>query len=355
MEKQNYKAIGVMSGTSLDGIDLAELSFTWLNGKWSYTIGKAQTIPYDSKWRMRLQQAIHASTSELELLNKEYSLFVSQTIARFIESNCLKKLDFIASHGHTVLHQPDQGITLQIGNLPEIKTYLPDFPVICDFRVQDVALGGQGAPLVPIGDALLFSSYTYCINLGGFSNLSFQHQDKRRAFDICPVNSVLNHYAQKLGYDYDKNGRIAAQGQVNSALLNALNKHPFYALEPPKSLGLEFVLTEMLPLIASYKLPVEDVLKTYLYHIVDQISAVCTEVDCKILITGGGAHHQLLLQLLQEKLFQQTLVVPDAKTIDFKEALIFAFLGVLKWRNEINIWASVTGAAHDHSSGKIYY
>jgi anhydro-N-acetylmuramic acid kinase len=246
MIQKKYKVVGVMSGTSLDGIDLAHLNFEIINGKWSFQILECETIGYSQKWIDRLKIAVGFSELELQKLNIDYTLLLGTIISNFIKKNKIENIDAVCSHGHTILHQPQNGITLQIGNLPEIAA-LCNKKVVCDFRIQDVQLGGQGAPLVPIGDRLLFSDYDYCLNLGGFSNVSFEENGNRIAFDISPVNTVLNFYANQLGLDYDDKGKISRTGNVNSKLLKELNQLAFYQQKYPKSLGFEFVKKRFCP------------------------------------------------------------------------------------------------------------
>jgi anhydro-N-acetylmuramic acid kinase len=250
-----------------------------------------------------------------------------------------------------VFHQPSEGITRQIGNL-ELLAKIVKQKVVCDFRVQDVELGGQGAPLVPIGDRLLFSEYDYCINLGGFANLSFELKNQRIAYDICPVNIVMNRYAETLGVPFDNSGKIAQSGDVNAELLKVLNDLEFYKQEPPKSLGLEWVNEQVFPLIEVTNLRTEDVLRTFVEHIAMQI-VDNIEDSSKILITGGGAYNVFLMDRIRANTNAE-VIVPESMLIDYKEALIFGFLGVLKLRNEVNCLRSVTGALRDHSSGKIF-
>lgn len=352
MFKESYQVVGVMSGTSLDGIDLAQLYFSNKNGNWTYEIGTCKTIPYNSEWLNKLKVAVHFSEEELEKLNQDYTNYLAKTIKQFIEINNLKEIDAVCSHGHTILHQPQNGITLQIGNLPQIAKIIAH-PVVCDFRVQDVKLGGQGAPLVPIGDRLLFSEYDFCLNLGGFSNISFEEKGDRIAFDISPVNTVLNYYANQLELDYDNKGQIARSGKVNQALYVELNSIDFYQKKYPKSLGIEFVNTTILPLIDKYCISIEDKLATFVEHIALQIALVLPKKEGKILITGGGSYNEYLIERMQVFLPKMKIIIPDSKTVEFKEALIFGLLGILKLRGDINVLRSVTGAKLNHSSGKI--
>jgi len=353
MFKETYNVIGVMSGTSLDGIDLAHINFTIKDSKWNYQILESETVSYSENWLNKLKVAVSFSEEKLIELNEDYTELLGKIVKSFIDNYQIKNLDAVCSHGHTILHQPQNGFTLQIGNLPKIVALIQE-KIVCDFRVQDVQLGGQGAPLVPIGDRILFSEYDYCLNLGGFSNVSFEDNSKRIAFDISPVNTVLNFYANKLGLDYDDKGKIARSGKVNSDLLNELNALDYYKKSFPKSLGFEFVKEIVLPLIEKYSISMEDKMHTFTEHIAIQTSLALPKKEGKILITGGGAYNEFLIERMQFHLPNIQIIIPDNKTLEFKEALIFALLGVLKLRNEINVLSSVTGAKMDHSSGVIY-
>ncbi len=341
-----------MSGTSLDGIDIAELVFTYSEAKWSFEILKAETVAYSTFWKDELRQAINYSEEKLKRLDFKYTEKLSEEILKFTKKHNIQKIDAVCSHGHTVLHQPDKGFTYQIGNLQRISKMLAQ-TVVCDFRVQDVALGGQGAPLVPIGDRLLFAEYDYCLNLGGFANCSFEQNGDRIAFDICPVNIVLNRYAEKLGQEYDKNGAIAASGKLDEALLKTLNNLSFYTESPPKSLGLEWVQATVLPLLEAAKISSEDILRTFTEHIAIQLAKQFKK-DSSVLITGGGVYNSFLIERFKA-LANVEVVIPTSEIVEYKEALIFGLLGVLKLREEVNCLASVTGAREDHSSGKLFF
>ena len=351
MNKDSYYIISVMSGTSLDGIDICYASFTW-NEKWNYKILNTLTYNYTNQWKKFLLNSIRLDKSELESLDVDYTDLLAKYIQRFIKQFNIDKIDAISSHGHTVFHQPNDGITYQIGNLPELAKHL-NLKVVCDFRIQDVKLGGQGAPLVPIGDKLLFSDFNYCLNLGGFSNISYKSNAEISAFDICPVNSVLNHYSNILGYDYDKDGLIAREGKIESTLLDELNSIEYYSNFNPKSLGIEWVINIVYTIIDKYSIPVSDILRTYSEHIAIQTQNAIHDKNSTILITGGGVRNKFLIELIKDRL-DNPIIIPDNIMVDFKEALIFGFLGVLKLRGEINILKSVTGAEKDHSSGMIY-
>ena len=352
MKKTDYRLIGVMSGTSLDGIDLVlvEMNFS---EKISYSILNAETFPYPREWQNKLTDAVNLEPAELNALDYEYTAFLAKTIQRFIQKYDIDLLDAVCSHGHTVKHIPKQGLTFQIGNLPKLSEII-GIPVVCDFRVQDVELGGEGAPLVPIGDRLLFNEYKYCINLGGFANISMEENSKRIAYDICPFNTVLNFFSRKMGKDYDEDGKIAACGEMDEILLERLNKLKYYQIPPPKSLGIEWVNCEMIPLIEKFQNDIPVILKTYTTHIATQLAnCLDNNPESKVLLTGGGTFNSFFIKQLRKK-SNCDFIIPDKRLIDFKEALIFALLGVLKLRGEINVLKSVTGAKIDHSSGRIY-
>lgn len=342
-----YRVIGLMSGTSLDGLDIAYCTFT-KSDRWEYCIEKCVTIPYPDELKDQLHHCISFSKVETQKLDILLGAFIGKHVSRFMAENNIV-CDFIASHGHTVLHQPDKGITLQIGNATKIAE-AGKCTVISDFRTENVQLGGQGAPLVPIGDQLLFPEYAFCLNLGGISNISFDDEEgNRRAFDISPCNLVLNHYAQQLGMEYDDDGKLGRQGTVYPALLEALHNVAYYALSPPKSLGKEDIVNVFIPLIDQFTLSVQDKLATFYEHIAIHIAAIITG---KTLATGGGAYNTFLMALIRQKT-SGDIVVGDKTLTSFKEALLFGFLGVLRIRNEANVLKSYTGASRDACSGVI--
>ena len=352
MLKNKYKVIGVMSGTSLDGIDLAYVTFEF-DKVWQFNIELAETLEYDTKWLKILQNLISNSIEQLQTIDVNYTLYLAQVIKEFIKKNQIVHIDAICSHGHTALHEPSKGLTYQIGNKNLLSKDL-NLTVICDFRVQDVELGGQGAPLVPIGDRLLFAEYDFCLNLGGFANISTEKEGKCIAYDICAVNTVLNHYSELLGYKYDDKGKIASKGNVNEKLLNELNSLDFFHQTFPKSLGIEWVKKEIFPIIDNYHINPQDVLRTFAEHIAFQISRELIGNDKEtVLITGGGAYNLFLIERIKS-MTNKRIVIPNELIINYKEAMIFGLLGVLKLRGEINCLTSVTGANQNHSSGVIF-
>lgn len=344
-----FHALGLMSGTSLDGLDICHASFQKDDlGQWQFRILNASTFPYTEVWENRLRNATQLSAEELYELNSEYGFYLGEKANEFIKEYSLKNIDLIASHGHTVFHQPQKKFTVQIGDGRAIKL-LTKLPVVYDFRSQDVLIGGNGAPLVPIGDELLFSEYDACLNIGGFSNISFKENGHRIAFDICPVNIVLNHFAKKVGKDFDENGNLARTGKVDHALLSKLNSLPFYQEKPPKSLGMEWVAENILPHLENENSI--DVLATFTEHAAIQVAEVLNRNAIqKIVFTGGGTYNTYFLERIKTKTETQ-IIVPEEEIINFKEALIFAFMGVLRVNNEINILSSATGSSENHCSG----
>lgn len=338
-----------MSGTSLDGIDIAFCSFQ-KNDNWTFDIINAITYPYPDQWKEALCNAEKLDAFNFIKLHKDYGKFIGESVNRFLNG---EKVDFIASHGHTIFHQPDKNITFQIGDGATIAA-ATGITTISDFRNLDVVLGGQGAPLVPIGDQLLFSEYDYCINLGGFANLSYNENGTRLAYDICPYNIIVNQLTRTINKEFDKDGELGRQGNLNTELLNRLNSIAYYSQPAPKSLGKEWLNVEFAPYINKSDLCLNDKIRTIYEHIAIQLNeATQSATSKKVLITGGGTYNQFVIERFQQ-LTKHQLVMPDNNIIDFKEALIFAFLGVLRYREKVNCLASVTGAKHDNIGGVIH-
>ncbi|ADR21997.1 anhydro-N-acetylmuramic acid kinase [Marivirga tractuosa] len=355
MQKLTYNAIGLMSGTSLDGLDIAFCKFQMLpDQKWSWEIIECATKQYPDDIKIRLTKAIHLSGLDLHSLDVDLGRWMGSSVKEFITKKNLT-VDFIASHGHTVFHEPENQLTLQIGN-PNFLHAVTELPVISDFRTLDIAKGGQGAPLVPIGDALLFHEYDFCINLGGIANLSYENKENKRiAYDICACNILLNTLANSKGLEYDDKGSLAKSGNIIKSLLNEWDDFPYLKKKPPKSLGIEQIEPEILVKIDENKFKVEDMMATAVEHIASQISKtlISAKNEGKALFTGGGAFNSFLIDRIQSKLdHKYELVLGDEKTVNYKEALIFAFLGVLTVRNEWNTLASVTGAHSNSISGQ---
>jgi anhydro-N-acetylmuramic acid kinase len=352
---QNYNVIGLMSGTSLDGVDIAFCRFEIAGNKWEYEIVNAETIVYPAAWKQTILSLENTDALTFQQVHADYGKYLGGLTVAFIKKYNLNP-DFVSSHGHTIFHQPNKGFTVQIGSGNAIAAEC-GLPVVCDFRSLDVALGGQGAPLVPIGDKLLFAEYDFCLNLGGFANISYAYNGERIAFDICPVNIVMNAVCAALGKEYDKGGELAAAGSIYKPLLEELNGLLFYHIAPntPKSLGKEWVLEKINPLLEKYSLSETVVLRTFCEHIAIQIAkALQVQPSGTLLVTGGGAYNTFLIEQIKHHISQQ-LIIPEKCTIEFKEALIFAFLGVLRMRNENNCLRSVTGAKNDNCGGAIYW
>lgn len=348
-----FKTIGLMSGTSLDGVDIIYCIFKSINNKWLFEIKEATTYEYSDEWRQRLKTLDKKDAITFIKTHIDYGHFLGNLVQNFIKKNNLTP-DLISSHGHTIFHQPEKRITTQIGDGSAIAA-ITGLTVICDFRSMDVALGGQGAPLVAIGDKHLFPDFHYCLNLGGFANISYEENCKTIAFDICPVNIILNLLAGKLGLKFDNNGKIARTGKINKKLSDDLNNIDFYKNKSPKSLSKEWVINNILPIINNYNIPVKDKLRTFCEHIAIQISnaATCTS-HRKILVTGGGANNSFLIERLKANT-NHKIIIPDTKIINFKEALVFAFLGILRITKKINCLRTVTGAIRDNIGGAVYY
>lgn len=355
-----YNVIGIMSGTSMDGVDLALCEIGEENGRWEYKIIAAQTTPYDSKWRIRLSQLRKQTPAIYVKTDTFYGHYLGSLIKDFIAKHNVK-VDLIASHGHTVFHQPEGGITAQVGSGAVIHA-ATGLPVVSDFRSVDVGLGGQGAPLVPVGDQLLFSEYNACLNLGGFCNISAEKDGAISAFDICPGNIILNRIARNLGKEYDTDGEIALSGGINYELLKKLNSLEYYNLDGPKSLGREWINSTFWPIVRDFEKTSkqEDLMKTLADHIAGQIAKTIEGFDngdpenYKVLVTGGGAYNKALMELLSTHSDAKFIVPEDTNIIEYKEALIFAVLGLLRVKNRPNALASATGASRDNIGGALY-
>lgn len=350
--KNEYFALGLMSGTSLDGLDLALCRFTKTDESWDYSVIAADTMTYNAEMIDRLARAIEMSAYDFAKLDVDFAVDVAEKVNVFLNKTNAKP-DFIASHGHTTFHQPAIGLTSQIG-CGAVIAARTGITVVCDFRTTDVANGGQGAPLVPIGDELLYGKYDACLNLGGFSNISFRRDDRRVAFDVSPCNMALNYLANKLGRDFDKDGDIARSGKLSDALFTQLNNIEFYKKSGAKSLGKEWFDMEFKTVLDASSTSTEDKLRTLVEHIAHQLAQASQgNAGETMLVTGGGARNLFLIERLKA-LGSKKIIIPDEETINFKEAISFAFLGVLRIRGEINCLRDVTGAKIDSCGGAVY-
>lgn len=344
--------IGLMSGTSLDGVDLACCRFSY-DGQWHFEVQATECIPYPTDWKKKLSTAFHMQANELTTLDREYGSYLGGLVAAFIQKNNLKP-DVIASHGHTIFHKPEASYTLQIGQ-GKCLAETTGITIVNDFRKADIQKGGQGAPLVPIGDRLLFGDYGICLNIGGIANLSFEQNQHRVAYDVCPANQVLNMLAQQAGCDFDENGRIASSGQLNQVLLQKLNALDFYQQAGPKSLGREWVQQVFLPALNQDTLPINDLLNTVCQHISIQLANATDHLKpTTMLVTGGGAFNNFLMDSIRSQ-SKHTILIPEAQLVNYKEAIVFAFLGYLRINGLTNCLSSVTGARGDSSCGDIHY
>lgn len=354
MTKRDYHVLGLMSGTSCDGLDLAYCRFRWLSNHWVFDIIDAKTIGYSDEQRKELQDLSESPAMKLIEADRRWGTWMGEQVAAWAKEHPDCPIDFVASHGHTVFHQPQLGFSFQIG-LPANLAVAAQLPVIGDFRSTDIAYGGQGAPLVPVGDAMLFFEYAFCLNLGGFANISYEINGERLAFDVCPLNLPLNLLANRLGFEFDENGRNARLGQVNQDLLSKLNDLSYYQEPPPKSLGKEWLEAEFIPVLKLFPIPVVDMLATVVEHAAIQIARIVNGWRGTVLVTGGGAYHGLLIERLRAMSGDIDWVIPDDKLIQFKEAMVFAFLGVLRWEMQVNALHSSTGAMRSSTGGGLFY
>lgn len=353
----HLQAIGLMSGTSLDGLDVCCCTFHRSNGRWSFHIDAARGYTYPDELKYKLGTgAQQMSALEFITFHSAYGRFLGERVNDFIREFDVRP-DIIASHGHTIFHEPQKRIMFQIGDGAAIAAET-GIPTVSDFRRLDIMLGGQGAPLVPIGDRLLFADYDFCLNIGGFSNISFEKDGQRVAFDISPANYVINHYCRQIGLEFDRDGLLARQGSICQPLLDRLNGMDFYQQAGPKSLGREWVETQVYPLLDSYGLKLEDMLRTFYEHAAWQVARVVSEAATnkhtpQMLVTGGGAYNKFLMERMAA-LCPCKIVVPDGQIIEYKEALIFALLGTLYMADEPSCLASVTGASKDNIGGMLF-
>lgn len=360
-----YRAIGIMSGSSLDGLDIAFAKFTETGGKWSYEILNADCVEYGTAWQEKLKEAVLLSALDYQLLDTEYGHYVGKRVNDFIKKHGLEhKVNLIASHGHTTFHLPQQQMTAQLGDGAAIAAETK-LNVVSDLRSLDVALGGQGAPIVPIGEKLLFGEYNYFLNIGGIANISINSDGKYIAYDVCAANRVLNMLAEDEGFQYDDGGKLAASGNVNEYLLGELNSLDYYRKAYPKSLANSFGTNMVYPIIKASGVSVQDGLRTYVEHIALQVKNALVDtgqwttdngIAKKLLVTGGGAMNIFLIERLQALLAEKDIevLIPDEKTIQYKEAVIMALIGILRWREEENVLASVTGASRGSVGGALW-
>ncbi len=349
-----------MSGSSMDGLDIAYCTIEETGGKWSYQILQAECIPFDDNWIETLKRITTCTASELLLAHTAFGHWMGKVINDFIERHQLEhKVHLIASHGHTVFHEPKQRMTFQMGDGAAIAA-ITKLPVVSDLRNMDIALGGQGAPIVPIGEKLFWQPYHYFLNLGGICNMTIATHDQHIAFDVCPANRVLNMLAAELGKPFDNNGEEAAKGMLNKELLDELNALDYYKQPYPKSLSNQFGIETLYGIIQNVEIPVQDKLHTLCVHIAQQVCHAIKEFadqeTSDILVTGGGALNSFLTRQIQKELdaLSVHVVIPENELVEYKEALVMALIGVLRWREEENVMASATGAVRNSVGGALW-
>ena len=350
MKARKYNVIGVMSGTSCDGLDLALCSFWYSNKKWNYKLIDSKGINYGIDLKRKLEGCSNLSAYKLKELDLEFGDFIAKEIKKFIGKNKIS-IDLISSHGHTVFHNAKKKIHHQIGN-PFLIYKTLNFPVIFNFRELDVILGGEGAPLVTFGERELFSEYDYCVNIGGILNISLLKTPNIIGYDVCPANIILNRFSKKLGHEFDEDGQLSKKGENNPELFEKLNQLPFNKIKSPKSLDIIYIKENYYPLFNS--LSSADVLHTFIDHIAYQLNENIKNKKAKVLVTGGGAFNKHLIEKINHfNKLDTNYIVPNKKLVIFKEAIVFGFLGLLRFLDKKNIENSVTGSINSSSSGLI--
>lgn len=359
-----YHVIGVMSGSSLDGLDIAFVELDEQGGRWRHTIIESTCVEYTAEWTARLTDPAKLTAIDFAQLHAEYGHYIGKTINQFITEKGLEyRVGLIASHGHTAFHLPGS-FSFQLGDGAAIAAET-GLPVVSELRSIDVALGGQGAPIVPIGEKLLFHNNRFFLNIGGIANISFNGNSSYDAFDVCPANRVLNALSIQRGKSFDEDGNMASAGRIHEPLLDQLQALDYYQSNFPKSLGNEFGTDVVLPMIMSFDISTEDKLATYAEHIALQVAIAVSQLiskrsimlsDEKLLVTGGGAFNRYLITRIEAQLkpYSINVEVPDPETVNYKEALIMALFGALRWREEENIMSSVTGASRGSISGALW-
>ena len=346
-ENRTYTVIGLMSGTSLDGLDVAICEFT-CDSTWSGRILQFNVFDFPEALHSSLKNSMILTAEELWKIDKSWSHFAAECISK-TSPELLLRVQLLSSHGHTVFHNPQDGYSVQIGS-GAVLAAQTNLPVVCDLRSLDIAYGGQGAPLVPLVDSTLFTEYTACLNLGGFANISILP----KAWDIGVCNNLLNILAREKGVEYDAEGSIAKSGKIIDDLLQQMLSISYHKLPPPKSLGLEWIQRELYPLLEKVAdHPLEDRMRTAVEYIAISIVNDCPNAG-KILVTGGGAFNRFLIQRLNELSDGVEFYLPESEMINGKEAFAFAFLGLLRWLGKPNVLKSSTGAKKESSGGAVW-
>lgn len=354
MYEAKANILGLMSGTSMDGMDAALCHFSDENAiDWKIRYFKCFDYPEHLKVLMQKAQD-SPSTEHLTAAEMGYAQWCIEIIEEVKAWAYEEDIEIhgVGIHGQTLFHQPEQKLTYQAGVLPIIAKET-GLVVVGNFRIQDVLLGGQGAPLVPFGDQLLFSGYEGCLNLGGFANLSKGNptlgEGVLAAFDIAPANIVLNELASLLGHPFDNGGEIARKGMLNGWILDQLDSLEYYEHNGPKSLGVEWVEKFIDPII--YTVDPQTALATYTEHLAQQI--VNQLPSGKTLVTGGGAFNQYLMERIE--LLGGNCELANPILIEAKEALIFALLAHQRLLGRANVYGHTTGSGMTHSSGVIHH
>lgn len=344
--------VGLMSGSSLDGIDLALVSFVLdaNNDLVNWHIIDTALVPFDNKWNKRLTTYQGLSVDDYFLLESDFSLLLGEHIKKVVAHHDIKA---VGVHGHTLAHIPEKNISIQLGNGGLIAS-IAEVDVVTDFRIQDIGAGGQGAPIVPAVERALFPDYKYFLNLGGIVNVS-NHSDHQHvtAFDIGPCNQLLNHLSSRLNLPYDNDGAIARTGTFHPDVMEAVLRLPYFNKTGAKSLSNQWIQDSVLPMFD--KLRPADALRTAVELIATTIAQALNGPG-RVLITGGGAHNTYLIERLRKNIGDKPIVLhlPEKQLIDFKEALLMAYMAYSRVYHKKNVFKSVTGADDDYVTGAWY-
>lgn len=364
MPEKTYRVLGLLSGSSLDGADLAVCSFSvdplTPTKLLSWNIHLARTIPYPQEWITRFKNLPGASARDLVLADTELGHYYGVLINQLLKEHSIT-VDLISSHGHTIFHFPELKTTTQIGDGAAIVSET-GIDTVTQLRSVDVAFAGEGAPLAPLGDRYLYPGYTYYLNLGGIANVTAYQDEKIIAFDICPCNQIFNALAETIGQDFDRDGAIAASGNLNHPLLARLQDDDYLIKPYPKSLDNTWSQEHQVKQAIQWDARLEDKMNTAVEFVALEIAKACRQLTQPessterptLFCTGGGALNAHLISRIAFHCPEIELVLPSRKIIEFKEVSFIALAGLFRCLRVPNLYASVTGAPSDTINGALY-
>ncbi len=364
---KHYKVLGLMSGSSLDGLDIAYCTFEVDASKKenpivNWNMLEAATLPFSEKWQVRLGHLPAQSALIFAKSNTYFGYYMGELVNTFLKESSIQP-DFIASHGHTIFHYPNERCTVQIGDGAALAA-TTGLPVVCDFRTTDIALDGEGTPLAPIADKYLFGGYDFYLNIGGIANISCSVGERMIAFDVGAANQVFNRLANLAGQDFDKDGKLAAEGNLLTGLYYKINQLPYFEQDYPKSLDNQWLQHHIVKTYLEEEGSVSDKLRTaceqLAFQVHQSVKKICYEEKLRkerytMFLSGGGVFNNYLIACLKNYCPQIDFVIPEKKIIQFKEAALIALLGVLRMEGLPNCLASVTGAKRDSVGGAVYF